>query len=243
MIRRPPRSTLFPYTTLFRSLTPQILLPPPLHSLRKYPSPRLAVLGYAPLPQQPVHPQPPRTPRRPCQILRIAAPGKSRQRLFRLEHLRPRRIQVNVGADHLKGTRTLCLHRHRLISALKQMPKELMPAVVALGVGPLQPFHPGHQVAFWRLHQQMIMVAHQHVGMNPKAGLLARFAQRLQESLAVLIILENLLPVSPTGHHVIGRPRILDANRPGHVPARLPRPNPAGQTQYVTFLGLTPAMG
>src|SRR3712207_8533668 len=25
MIRRPPRSTLFPYTTLFRSLTPQVV--------------------------------------------------------------------------------------------------------------------------------------------------------------------------------------------------------------------------
>src|SRR2546429_7274965 len=28
MIRRPPRSTLFPYTTLFRSLRPVVLLPP-----------------------------------------------------------------------------------------------------------------------------------------------------------------------------------------------------------------------
>src|ERR1039458_7962323 len=87
----------------------------------------------------------------------------------------------------------------------------------------------------------MIMVAHQHVGMNPKAGLLARFAQCLQKPLAVLIILENLLPVSAPRHHVIGRPRILDANWPGHVPPRFPRPTPAGQTQYVTFLGLTPS--
>src|SRR5205085_9388805 len=29
MIRRPPRSTLFPYTTLFRSPRPQRLTPPP----------------------------------------------------------------------------------------------------------------------------------------------------------------------------------------------------------------------
>src|SRR5947207_10552559 len=28
MIRRPPRSTLFPYTTLFRSLKPGALMPP-----------------------------------------------------------------------------------------------------------------------------------------------------------------------------------------------------------------------
>src|SRR5256885_15445451 len=32
MIRRPPRSTLFPYTTLFRSLAPQILRPMPSHA-------------------------------------------------------------------------------------------------------------------------------------------------------------------------------------------------------------------
>src|SRR3989442_4994656 len=31
MMRRPPRSTLFPYTTLFRSLEPD-LLEPPLHA-------------------------------------------------------------------------------------------------------------------------------------------------------------------------------------------------------------------
>src|SRR5436309_10980653 len=28
MIRRPPRSTLFPYTTLFRSITPSLLIAP-----------------------------------------------------------------------------------------------------------------------------------------------------------------------------------------------------------------------
>src|SRR5260370_21636898 len=34
MIRRPPRSTLFPYTTLFRSLSPhKALLPAPDHGL------------------------------------------------------------------------------------------------------------------------------------------------------------------------------------------------------------------
>src|SRR5260221_3809755 len=33
MIRRPPRSTLFPYTTLFRSLC-NVMLPPPLHAQR-----------------------------------------------------------------------------------------------------------------------------------------------------------------------------------------------------------------
>jgi hypothetical protein len=49
------------------------------------------------------------------------------------------------------------------------------------------------------------VVAHHHAGVNPETGLCARFAQHLQKSLAILIILENLLPVGLTGHHVIGR--------------------------------------
>src|SRR5260221_145837 len=36
MIRRPPRSTLFPYTTLFRSLPPQRGKPSPPHRRSRY---------------------------------------------------------------------------------------------------------------------------------------------------------------------------------------------------------------
>ena len=38
-----------------------------------------------------------------------------------------------------------------------------------------------------------------------------------------LAIPENLLPVAVTGHHVIHRARVLDANWPAHSPGRLPR--------------------
>src|SRR5256885_8620122 len=40
MIRRPPRSTLFPYTTLFRSCLPAPLLGGPHHALRHFRSRR-----------------------------------------------------------------------------------------------------------------------------------------------------------------------------------------------------------
>ena len=49
----------------------------------------------------------------------------------------------------------------------------------------------------------MIMVAHQYAGVYPKTGPRAGFAQRLQQPLPVPVILENLLPVTATGHHVI----------------------------------------
>ena len=60
---------------------------------------------------------------------------------------------------------------------------------------------------------------------------LAGFAQRLQESLPIPVLLENLRPVTAPGHHVLHRAQILDTNRPRHGPGRLPRRNPAAQAQ------------
>src|SRR2546429_6237786 len=42
MIRRPPRSTLFPYTTLFRSLVADVLTPP--HAVRVRTGGRISVM-------------------------------------------------------------------------------------------------------------------------------------------------------------------------------------------------------
>ena len=51
----------------------------------------------------------------------------------------------------------------------------------------------------------MIMVAHHYAGVYPKTGPRAGFARCRQQSLPVPVILENLLPVTATGHHVIPR--------------------------------------
>jgi hypothetical protein len=45
---------------------------------------------------------------------------------------------------------------------LKQVPEKLVPPIVPLRVGALQPLHAYHQVAFRRVHQQMIMIALEH---------------------------------------------------------------------------------
>lgn len=57
-----------------------------------------SMFRYAPLSQQSVQPQPVRTLFRLCQMLRVTAPGKSRQRLRRLEHLRWASLGVNPSA-------------------------------------------------------------------------------------------------------------------------------------------------
>src|SRR3712207_6874648 len=48
MIRRPPRSTLFPYTTLFRSPDPRYLLPDSVETLKA--TEELVKLGFTVLP-------------------------------------------------------------------------------------------------------------------------------------------------------------------------------------------------
>src|SRR6266542_1627367 len=77
MIRRPPRSTLFPYTTLFRSCRPprpRALVPPQAHRLgRRHarlppPCPPARPISARspppahprPIPRRPAHPAPPR---------------------------------------------------------------------------------------------------------------------------------------------------------------------------------------
>src|SRR5436190_6628343 len=72
MLRRPPRSTLFPYTTLFRSLHPLPLLP---HLARRLPPPR------HPPPQNPQHPRPPHRPHR----LHLRPPPRSEEHTSELQ--------------------------------------------------------------------------------------------------------------------------------------------------------------
>src|SRR5258708_29724247 len=52
MIRRPPRSTLFPYTTLFRSVEEGSRAPPLGHILGGYPSDRFAAAANCPSPEK-----------------------------------------------------------------------------------------------------------------------------------------------------------------------------------------------
>src|SRR5260370_42700067 len=81
MIRRPPRSTLFPYTTLFRSLAPRPRRPRPdppipqrLPQRRRHPLPRRRILppqGRRPRPPRPLH-------RRRMLTVSIARPWEAR---------------------------------------------------------------------------------------------------------------------------------------------------------------------
>jgi len=61
------------------------------------------------------------------------------------------------------------------------------------------------------------MIGHQAVGVDPHAEFVDHFREGLQKSTTVLIIEEYRPPLIPPGHHVIDRPRELDANRTRHA--------------------------
>jgi hypothetical protein len=77
------------------------------------------------------------------------------------------------------------------------------------GAGALQPGHAGDQVSIGRLHDHVVMVAHQAIRMNLPISLLACFGQRLEEVLSVHVIEEAVFAPIPTAHHMVHRTRIL----------------------------------
>jgi hypothetical protein len=65
----------------------------------------------------------------------------------------------------------------------------------------LQPFHPRHQIGFWGLDHEVIMIAQQHPGMHSPTRHPACFPQRLHESPPVFVIPKNwLAPIAPSHH-------------------------------------------
>ena len=97
---------------------------------------------------------------------------------------------MNIRAHRLQIARAGRLDRRRLVAALEQMPVDLVPPVETLRVSALQPFHARDQISFWRLGQKVIMIAHQHVGMDAPAGLVASLAQGLQKALPIPVVVE-----------------------------------------------------
>ena len=87
-----------------------------------------------------------------------------------------------------------------------------MPGIKPARICVLQPLHARYQVRFPRLDQKVIVVAHQHPGVDPPASLSARFAQHLEEQLPVVIASEDLFSTITPCHDVIEGTGILNAN-------------------------------
>ena len=110
----------------------------------------------------------------------------------------------------------LGFHQDRAIPPPKHVTPQPMAGVEATGVAVLKPAHPLHEIALGRFNHRVIMVVHQHSGVDSPPGALAGLAQRLDKQLAVLVVNDNRFPPIAPGHHVVDRSRILDARLAGH---------------------------
>ena len=119
-------------------------------------------------------------------VSRKAAPGVSLDSTpVGHDHACSDGIQMNVRADQQKEGVVARLYQQRLVAALKEMAVQIVPVVVAGGVGSLQPLHAVHQIRLAGFDQQVVMVGHQHVGMDDPARLAAGVGQGVEESLAI----------------------------------------------------------
>ena len=58
----------------------------------------------------------------------------------------------------------------------------------------LEPLHAHREIRLRGFHQQMIMIAHQHPGVNPPSGSPAGLAKRVQKEPPVIVIAHNFDP-------------------------------------------------
>ena len=112
-------------------------------------------------------------------------------------------------------------------------------SVIPLCECPLQPFHTRHQVGLRRLQQEVIVIPHQHIGMNPEPRPPAHLGQRIQKSGRIASVAKDRLSPIPTTHHMINGPRVVNAYAPWHSHTN-GRANPPRQSLSATMCGPTP---
>jgi hypothetical protein len=85
------------------------------------------------------------------------------------------------------------------------------PPIKPRAVAHVQPLHRTAQVGLRRFHQQVKVVVHQHIGMNPEPEPLGRLPQQLEKVRAVGLIPVNRPSFVAASSHVAAPTRALDA--------------------------------
>jgi len=131
--------------------------------------------------------------------------GSGRFVQFQVRH--PNRIEVDVACDLLPSR--VVLDEHGAKSPLQQMTITTVPPVKPHAIACVEPVHHAAEVSFRGFQQQVIMVIHQHVSVNPRAETLSRLAQQFQKMKMVGVVAENSLPlVSPGSDNGSARPAV-----------------------------------
>lgn len=124
-------------------------------------------------------------------IRRIAAPRKVLQSFrSRFQHSGPDRIQMDIVADCPEIARLAGIHDDGFVAPLKQMSAQMMSGIEPGRVCSLQPTHAINQPPAGCFQQQMIVIGHQHISMDPPlhplAGLPPNVSKKRKRSSSTL---------------------------------------------------------
>src|SRR5437016_2360579 len=96
------------------------------------------------------------------------------------------------------------------------MTDPVVSTVVKSGVAGHQPMHPAPQIGPAGLWQKMIVIAHEHEGVQLHRITLKGLRHQLEKTSAIIVSGKNTLPLVPPASEVIERPFIFDSQGPRH---------------------------
>ena len=105
---------------------------------------------------------------------------------------------------------------HGLTPSLKEMTPLFSRCVDPLRECPLKPLHACHKIGLWRLKQEVIVIAHEKVGVNPPPRLFDGLLQRFEPYPTFPILPEDHLSPIPAAHDVVDRTPELHSWLPCH---------------------------
>jgi hypothetical protein len=82
------------------------------------------------------------------------------------------------------------------------------------------------QMGVRQFQQQMIMVGHQDIRVEPHAKQAHHFLQQLEKTTAVLVIAEDVAPLVATGRHMTPPAGAFDSQSSRHAGQRVMPPRP-----------------
>jgi hypothetical protein len=116
----------------------------------------------------------------------------------------PKRIQMDISNQFLKIR--LLRAQDGLISVLKQVAMPPIPPIEIDRIPGQKPPHGGGNGHAPRLHQQMKMIGHEHLGQAADPGLLAQFSKAPQEVVSILVIPEDRSSLNPPNDNMVQAP-------------------------------------
>src|SRR5437879_10044809 len=122
---------------------------------------------------------------------------------------------MHIPGDFLPAP--IILHQHGLEATLKQVAAPTVPPIEPDTVADAKPLHGPAEIGFGCFEQQMIVIVHQDIAVDPEAETLRQLAQQLQEMKPVAVVAVNGLLLIASGRNMITTAGPLKTQRACHA--------------------------